>query len=748
MNKQELVGIVKQTADHLSLGEYKNFIDQKLLNNLKSDLHNFNTAYEQIMQEDRVLRIGIVGGVKAGKSTFLNSLIFNGESILPKAPTPMTAALTKMSYAETPEATIHFFSTEEWKLIEQDAAKYDEQWEQFKREKQKEERNERFKRKAMKDNKREHIEKVSSFLGDAEERWIEMFNQRVDERLKNAKELIALAADKGVDDSKLGTTETLEDTNRSGLMKQLENYVGSQGRYTPIVKHTELQLNEPSLQGLEIVDTPGLNDPIASRSKKTEDFLMECDVVFFLSYTGSFLPSTDMDVLSRTLPEKSVGHIQLVGSKLDSGMLDFRGGRRSKVDFEEVYRKSIEVYNKTAIKNFRAYHEGRTVSRSVKRLTEAKPHYVSSIFFEIAQALEKNEPLNEEQKHIFDLYQNRFERADFPIDVSFFKKYAGIDTIRKVVFGRIMEEKERIIKSKQETFLEEQREHFRQGFTRLLKELKEEEEQLQSGDLEEMRANLQRLAIQKEELTTLLQYEADYLSAELAGVIKEKTNAAIQSDYEMPTVNVLTKEKSYTTTTGVLLWKKEHYHTDRVKYASTTEVGRELEGFVAKLNKTRQDELRLNLSQRQRKNNFFIKVFNVFEESGLDFRRSLVERPIDTLFQEIQNNSKSLEADLYYRKLVEKVPATVVEDEEINELERALLEVVQSCRNDLGTLGQEEIVEMEEKITVWKERFVKELVDRMEVDVKKQEELMLNQEENIQTFATLEETIRQTIEKL
>ena len=67
---------------------------------LETFLSNFRLKTADFYRENRKLNIGVVGQVKAGKSSFLNTLLFNGQEILPKAATPKTATLTKMEYAE------------------------------------------------------------------------------------------------------------------------------------------------------------------------------------------------------------------------------------------------------------------------------------------------------------------------------------------------------------------------------------------------------------------------------------------------------------------------------------------------------------------------------------------------------------------------------------------------------------------------------------------------------------------------
>lgn len=49
--------------------------------------------------ENDVLTIGVIGQMKCGKSTFLNAFVFK-DDILPAATTPMTAALSVITYGE------------------------------------------------------------------------------------------------------------------------------------------------------------------------------------------------------------------------------------------------------------------------------------------------------------------------------------------------------------------------------------------------------------------------------------------------------------------------------------------------------------------------------------------------------------------------------------------------------------------------------------------------------------------------
>ena len=69
--------------------------------------------------------------MKAGKSSLLNALIFDGDPVLPKAATPMTAALTELSYGDSFSAEVSFFSDDDRKKIKAAYEEYKEKLARF-----------------------------------------------------------------------------------------------------------------------------------------------------------------------------------------------------------------------------------------------------------------------------------------------------------------------------------------------------------------------------------------------------------------------------------------------------------------------------------------------------------------------------------------------------------------------------------------------------------------------------------------
>jgi GTP-binding protein EngB required for normal cell division len=63
---------------------------------------------QNLLQEEQFLDVAVFGQFKAGKSSFLNSLI--GKTILPVGVTPVTTAITRLQYGIRERAVIHLFN--------------------------------------------------------------------------------------------------------------------------------------------------------------------------------------------------------------------------------------------------------------------------------------------------------------------------------------------------------------------------------------------------------------------------------------------------------------------------------------------------------------------------------------------------------------------------------------------------------------------------------------------------------------
>ncbi len=110
MNAQELIkksALIEKTLQEQGLQERAGpFISENAV--IKTE--ELEKTLKEMQAEGRDLKVGIIGHVKAGKSSLLNALIFEGVEVLPKAATPMTASLTILKYAKTLSAEVEFYS--------------------------------------------------------------------------------------------------------------------------------------------------------------------------------------------------------------------------------------------------------------------------------------------------------------------------------------------------------------------------------------------------------------------------------------------------------------------------------------------------------------------------------------------------------------------------------------------------------------------------------------------------------------
>lgn len=443
MQKQD-EKFIKLLNNTLSLiKENKNLIADDIIYDMEDSVKSAVDYINTEKDKNRVLRIGIIGTVKAGKSSFLNSLVFEGKDILPKAATPMTASLTKISYSEIPKAKIVFYEDYDWKRIEDRANEYNLRVnKEFEKAKNEWEKNHSVQDLSKKDIltevTREKVEKkIAGSLSPV---------------LKGAAELVKMAQKNHVNIKELLGTEKIicgvENENLENYLKTLKEYVGSNGKYTPLVNYIELKLNNDLLKNVEIVDTPGLDDPIVSREEKTNDFLNKCDVVFLLSNVSQFITASDVNTIVNKFFKKGIKNIYIVGSQIDNGILQYNVSKETSL--ERAYGKSVEIYENQVKNILQKLKNDENIKKDMLQiLEENNPLFISSMIYSIAKKIENKLSLNKDEQHTYDKLKKHFKDFDDVFEnVNGFFEFAGIDYIKEDIYNDIRNDKDRILEEK------------------------------------------------------------------------------------------------------------------------------------------------------------------------------------------------------------------------------------------------------------------------------------------------------------
>lgn len=273
---------------------FKTYAKKALENNWISQ-DQFNEILHKI--ENDKLVIGVIGQMKAGKSTFLNALIFKDE-VLPAATTPMTASLSVITYGAEKKLEVEFYTSQEWAELKQFASL-----------------------------------DISNYEEDS--------NQQ--SKIKAAQEIIAKSV-------KIeNELPILLGTKKTDVFENLIEYVGADGNYIAITKSVRIEYPLEYLKGVEIVDTPGFNDPVVSREERTKEFLSRADVVVMLLYAGRAFDATDKDIIFNKVRSIGVGKLLIGVNKYDINYMNGETNEAQIANVKEQLIKACEEYSNNSI---------------------------------------------------------------------------------------------------------------------------------------------------------------------------------------------------------------------------------------------------------------------------------------------------------------------------------------------------------------------------------------------------------------
>lgn len=721
---------------------------------IRREMTSFEAALAEAEREGRDLVIAIVGRVKSGKSSFLNALLFNGESVLPQAATPMTAALTFIRYDETCHAEVEFFSSSDWETFRIKAQKCEDERAQVVERLKKREAD------AAREAKLNGEIYVPRTITDA---LVEdQLKDCLSDEQRAARELVTMAARSGLDvAANLGKTQRIEGSSPLELAEKLQDYVGVGGRFTPIVCSTTIYLNDPGLKGYCVIDTPGTNDPVISRGKKTQDNLKRADVVFVVSPGGRFFDQRDLTLCSQNLPANGINCFRVVISQFDITILEHRGNvdmtlppaKRLMDIMTKARNELIGHFQQTILANAKLAEKNRAADQAKwRRLLvkeeggEEKPNLplcVSSMAYILYKHWGK---LSEREQKVLDQVFNRMI-PDFTFDNGDVLRQLSLMESVFTEVERIKGEKQKRIEEKKATMSVLPRQRIGEMVTALKSQVANRIEVLETSDLAKLEADLaeqtrlieqgrsrlyevfeSRLNAAQDQFSDMLNEVRDSRSRYLQLAVDEETHEASRVTYEnrggLGIMDWLLGPKQVT-----------HYYTYQTRYADAYQAVDQVEAFANKARQSLERGIRAAVDIRALRTEI-VRVTMDFLKAGRN--RSY---DVDALKAQIERTVRSVtipEADFgnvnYAELITQSFSGGRVEDGQIEMLRVAQREALQNVMTDLEARTKEKVFAIEQSLNAAKDSFVDTLI----ADFKKtKEELAKNLAHKTETVERL-----------
>lgn len=458
-------------------------------------------------EEEQTLNIAIMGQVKAGKSSFLNALLFNGKPILPEAATPKTANLTRISYGDTHKLEVEFYNRADW----------------------------------------DRISELANSDADHQE-------------AKVAKEQVAMIRQAGIDP--IATLQqgkyVQEADNLDEIMQVMNDYAGNDGNYTGLVKMIRLYLPLPELQGYNIIDTPGMNDPVVSRTQRTKEEMANSDVVFFLSRASNFLDSTDTDLLSKQLPEAGIKRLVLVAGQYDSAIEQDGFDRSSLAETEKnLHKRIIGRANKDLSEL--ADHKEKAGQPKVADLLRTITTPVFSSTYAYGYANWDRSQWNTNMVHVYsqlcEMAEDEWDEYEFSL--ADWQRIAGFTPLINA-YETAKSDKAVIIEEQKQELLPEAKQNLKNWLTQFKEQVHQRILTLENGDLTELNKRQKVYQVKIDNISTNLE---DVIATAVDSArtkqkeISRDLRSAIQENSQLKTrTGTETKEEAYTVSTST--WYK------------------------------------------------------------------------------------------------------------------------------------------------------------------------------------------------
>ncbi|ADO05679.1 dynamin family protein [Helicobacter pylori] len=572
MNAQELIqksALIEKVIEKQGLQEKAGpFISENAV--IKTE--ELEKTLKGMQAENRGLKVGIIGRVKAGKSSLLNALIFEGKEVLPKAATTETSSLTILKYAQNLSAEVQFYDEKDIEGLKRDHERYEKEFKEIVSEEVKK----------LEEKQQGLLNRAKGVMGGISKAFSKDHEEAPKQKILSPEEIRERAqkiAKKDLDnDAKLTAShDQYERMKKSGLInpkdletriqadsleelkEKLHQFVGKEGKFMPCANAVQISLNNPNLKNLEIIDTPGVNDPIVSREERTKALLKECDVVFVISPSNQFLTDSDMDLFDRVSKKEGIQRGYFVASQADSAVCAHSEVENSRhhlpTALENVQKILSSSLNATMSLLKKKYpHQQEIFESAIKNgviLT-------SGICFSMYKDFE-NQASWEREKEEYQLawenltndYPDAFDSDDKSKESLLLLSNMGAIKER---LEEAAKEKENIISQRLQKYLEAQANNLSSLVANLLEELESEKDRIKNADLKKISEQLKEY----EKLASEIKDKSHEAYREYTGELLESIRKSLNSDLEKfikAAKNSVAREKE----------EKTEYYTERVK---------------------------------------------------------------------------------------------------------------------------------------------------------------------------------------
>ncbi len=258
----------------------------------------------------------------------------------------------------------------------------------------------------------------------------------------------------------------------------------------PCTKAVRISLNNPNLKDLEVIDTPGVNNPIASREERTKALLKDCDVVFIVSPSGQFLTDSDMSLFDRVSHKEGLQEIYFVASQADSAVLSMSEVEKSNqhlpTAFENAQKALSSQLDQIMEVLIKSYPNQQEIFEKAKKNGVI---VTSGVCFSMHKDFENQAFWEKDQKtaeyhnalrNLRDSYPDAFSSDDKSKESLLLLSNMGAIEER---LEKAAQRKEEIISQRLQGFVESQENNLHQLITQLLEDLEGEKKRIKSTDM-------------------------------------------------------------------------------------------------------------------------------------------------------------------------------------------------------------------------------------------------------------------------